>query len=321
MRRAYLKSVLSSLLISSTLFVAPLSTYADHTGEHTIEQLKVQITALLAQVVALQQQLGSSSSGRSSTLSSCPRLVFNFYLGAADNTTDGQVSQLQRILAADAEVYPEARITGYYGPLTEQAVRRFQKKHGIVSSGSPQTTGYGVVGPATRIKLLQRCQSVSSPSPITDWKSYRNSEYGFEFKYPSRISPITYTNQQPCFVDSYFSDASIIDEANNTYKTAPTDGISYLSLCIVNPLSLTKGSGTSITLRDFPEARYSVSAASSFKETKVGNLNALELTGDPQYKNILLIQLPSGIIVEFTNSKSLDVINLISEIKNSFHLI
>ncbi|MHB8710434.1 MAG: fibronectin type III domain-containing protein [Minisyncoccota bacterium] len=43
--------------------------------------------------------------------------------------------------------------TGFYGLLTQKAVQLFQTKYGIVSSGSPLTTGYGSVGPKTRAKL------------------------------------------------------------------------------------------------------------------------------------------------------------------------
>lgn len=43
--------------------------------------------------------------------------------------------------------------TQYFGLLTQKAVEKFQKTYGIVSSGSPATTGYGVAGPRTRAKL------------------------------------------------------------------------------------------------------------------------------------------------------------------------
>jgi len=52
------------------------------------------------------------------------------------------VTALQELLATDPEVYPEGLITGFYGPLTEQAVIRFQEKFGIESVGT--------VGPITR---------------------------------------------------------------------------------------------------------------------------------------------------------------------------
>ncbi|MDO8682598.1 MAG: peptidoglycan-binding protein, partial [Armatimonadota bacterium] len=65
------------------------------------------------------------------------------------------VTRLQELLAKDAEVYPEGKVTGYFGALTEKAVQRFQKKYGIASSGSPSTTGYGILGPKTRAKLAE----------------------------------------------------------------------------------------------------------------------------------------------------------------------
>lgn len=43
--------------------------------------------------------------------------------------------------------------TNYFGSLTEKAVQKFQAKYGIVSSGYPNTTGFGHVGPKTRTKL------------------------------------------------------------------------------------------------------------------------------------------------------------------------
>jgi len=62
------------------------------------------------------------------------------------------VTTLQQMLAQDPTIY-QGEITGYYGPLTQAAVERFQIQHAIVSSGSPSTTGYGAVGPSTRAQL------------------------------------------------------------------------------------------------------------------------------------------------------------------------
>lgn len=51
------------------------------------------------------------------------------------------------------EIYPEGLTTGYFGILTQSAIQRFQCEHNIICEGSPQTTGYGLVGPKTRQKL------------------------------------------------------------------------------------------------------------------------------------------------------------------------
>lgn len=164
MQNTYIRQVLSFLFASSMVFIFPFFAYADHTNAHTIEQLQQQITQLLAQITSLQQQLADQGGGGVSPVAVCPRFTYNFYLGMKDDETDGQITALQKILATDAEVYPEGLMTGYYGPLTEQAVRRYQKKYGIVSSGAPETTGYGVVGSKTRAKMREMCGTSVPPT-------------------------------------------------------------------------------------------------------------------------------------------------------------
>ncbi len=65
------------------------------------------------------------------------------------------VSSLQTYLSTDSSIYPSGLVTGYYGQLTKAAIERFQTAKGIVSSGTPASTGYGRVGPATRAALNQ----------------------------------------------------------------------------------------------------------------------------------------------------------------------
>ena len=64
-----------------------------------------------------------------------------------------EVALLQRMLATDRTLYPTGEISGFYGPLTQQAVERFQIKYGLLSSGTPGTNGFGNVGPRTLAKL------------------------------------------------------------------------------------------------------------------------------------------------------------------------
>lgn len=44
--------------------------------------------------------------------------------------------------------------TGFFGAATRAAVQEFQKQNGIVSSGSELTTGFGAIGPKTRLALF-----------------------------------------------------------------------------------------------------------------------------------------------------------------------
>src|SRR3989338_9122749 len=71
-------------------------------------------------------------------------------------STGSDVIELQTYLATNASIYPSGLITGYFGPLTQAGVQRFQTAQGIVSAGTPETTGYGRVGPQTmaRINIL-----------------------------------------------------------------------------------------------------------------------------------------------------------------------
>ncbi len=55
------------------------------------------------------------------------------------------VTNLQMFLAANPSIYPEGMVTGYYGPLTEAAIKRFQSQYGIDSVGR--------VGPLTMAKI------------------------------------------------------------------------------------------------------------------------------------------------------------------------
>ena len=63
------------------------------------------------------------------------------------------VRRLQKLLATKPEIYPEGKITGYFGILTEKAVQKFQLQYRVVNSESDP--GFGYVGPKTRAKLQE----------------------------------------------------------------------------------------------------------------------------------------------------------------------
>ncbi len=68
-------------------------------------------------------------------------------------STGQDVTTLQTYLSTDVNLYPSRLVTGYFGLLTQGGVQKFQIQQGIVSSGSPATTGFGRVGPVTRDRL------------------------------------------------------------------------------------------------------------------------------------------------------------------------
>ncbi|MBI4093635.1 peptidoglycan-binding protein [Candidatus Kaiserbacteria bacterium] len=126
--------------------------------------LRAQAEALLAKVQQLQAQLGapmppaaSNQPGITIDSSSCPLIGRSLKKGSSGD----DVTRLQQFLARDFTIYPEALATGYYGSLTEAAVKRWQAKYNIVSSGSPESTGYGVVGPRTAAAIAILCSTGS----------------------------------------------------------------------------------------------------------------------------------------------------------------
>lgn len=116
-----------------------------------------QLSELQAQVQILQQLLNQlreqTGTGTTHGTTTCTPLSGPVAPGASGSN----VSALQQFLARDTAVYPEGKVTGYYGSLTTAAVQRFQAKYNIVHSGTPSTTGYGKVGPKTLEVINSMC--------------------------------------------------------------------------------------------------------------------------------------------------------------------
>ncbi len=69
--------------------------------------------------------------------------LLNGQLGVGSSGSN--VTNLQTFLASDHNIYPEGRVTGYYGGLTRAAVMQFQVNYGI--------SMVGAVGPITLVKI------------------------------------------------------------------------------------------------------------------------------------------------------------------------
>ena len=108
-------------------------------------------SALIAQIEAsiaqMQVQLKAYRDAQSALLGTVKNTM-SLIKQLKQGTSGEDVRLLQILLASDEELYPEGNITGYYGPLTSKAVKRFQKKHGLSQVGN--------VGPMTLKKLNER---------------------------------------------------------------------------------------------------------------------------------------------------------------------
>lgn len=86
----------------------------------------------------------------------CEPFTHSLYPGVTDATTNGEVSRLQTFLKSAGD-FTYGTVTGYYGLNTQTAVQRWQARNNIVSSGSAESTGYGLVGALTRESLGSYC--------------------------------------------------------------------------------------------------------------------------------------------------------------------
>ncbi len=144
----------------------------------TLEELQSQVAKLLVQVSTLQTQLLLlSASTTADVLSSnaataapipamvpgsCPLIARTLTVGVQGD----DVSSLQAYLIAHG-MLTAGSATGYFGPLTQAAVRQWQSENGVVSSGDAATTGWGVVGAKTRAALTSICGGAPVPSSDT----------------------------------------------------------------------------------------------------------------------------------------------------------
>jgi hypothetical protein len=148
----------------AVLFVlAPVSVRALTVSdlEQEIQSLLAKISALQAQTQTVQapvEQTQQTASGSQATI--CP--VFLRTLSQGDSGND--VLALQQYLIAQGFL-TAGSATGFFGPLTQSAVQAWQATYGIVSSGTPASTGYGVAGSQTRAAITSRCAATATECP------------------------------------------------------------------------------------------------------------------------------------------------------------
>lgn len=103
------------------------------------------VQAILAQIQALETQIAALRAQHKALMEQQSTALQTLVQTMKEGSTGDQVAVLQALLALDPSIYPEGTVSGYFGRLTAEAVKRYQRKHGIDS--------LGVVGPKTLKKL------------------------------------------------------------------------------------------------------------------------------------------------------------------------
>ena len=136
--------VLPTFVKAENVSVSPSGSAAVNTNtgaENLMISSQQQLSQLLEQISKLQAELSRLQGEVKKVGEQIEKLTKSLKLGAEGK----EVETLQKFLKQDSEIYPEGKVTGYYGPLTEKAVKKFQQKNGIES--------VGIVGPITMAKI------------------------------------------------------------------------------------------------------------------------------------------------------------------------
>lgn len=137
--RKFITSFVALGLMVST--VIPLGAHA----QTSVQDALTKIQELTKQIKALQEQMLGLKKQQTELQATATQATAELVQSLRQGSEGDQVTLLQTLLALDASIYPEGRVTGFFGPATRRAIERFQKKNGLES--------VGFVGPRTRSEL------------------------------------------------------------------------------------------------------------------------------------------------------------------------
>lgn len=95
------------------------------TNTTSVTVMMEKIKTLMAQLEELKKQLATVQGEVRETLKN----------GILEGTNSEDMKKIQELLATDPAIYPEGKVTGYFGPLTKEAIKRFQTKHNLDATG------------------------------------------------------------------------------------------------------------------------------------------------------------------------------------------
>jgi hypothetical protein len=154
----YMKSTVIALIIA--FLIAPLQPV--HSATNANAEL---IQKLLAQIVILQAELNKLIAAKGGSTSTTP-CTFTRTLREGTQGTD--VTCLQTYLKKKGHFTGNA--TGFYGPLTKDAVYKWQKSVGIV----PEPTAIGMFGPRSQETLIREMKT-TAPVATTNTPNTTNT--------------------------------------------------------------------------------------------------------------------------------------------------
>lgn len=129
-----IKHYIAGTFVLATLACTPVGADAQTTTNMTTS-LQSTIERLLKQVAELKKQLSTAQGELTETLKD----------GLKEGATDEDIKKIQELLATDPSIYPRGLVSGYYGPLTKEAVQRFQARHELKVTGEVDAETKGLL--------------------------------------------------------------------------------------------------------------------------------------------------------------------------------
>jgi len=158
MSKALATKNVAAVLVGVGLMIAFGFTFATPVKAQTTADLQAQITALLAQIAALQGGSGSQQAGGLNC-------SITFTRSHSMGQSGGEIMSIQKFLnsvdgtqVATVGAGSPGNETSYFGGLTRAAVSKFQQKYGITPTA-------GFWGPISRAKANSLCASAPTPTP------------------------------------------------------------------------------------------------------------------------------------------------------------
>ncbi len=116
---------------TSTASTTATTTVATSTVSTTTPATNTTIAGLLAQIAKLTTLFNELKAKLAGTQAEIKELRADLREGM----TDADVKTIQELLASDPTIYPKGLVTGYFGPMTKEAIMRFQTKNGLEVTG------------------------------------------------------------------------------------------------------------------------------------------------------------------------------------------
>ena len=193
------------------------------TSAQTADDIQKQIRELLLKVAELTKQLNILQGNDSSdSVSAVPpfkhRICSVIYRNLALGTTGDDVSSVQEFLREQG--YLSAEATGYFGPLTANAVARWQAAEGV--------SAVGAFGPLSRERVKVFCGTADRFS-ATPQRGLAPLSVTFSYQAPGACDSTTFTRQfRIDFGDGGSALADCRGVVEHTYRTNGTYTASYI---------------------------------------------------------------------------------------------